>query len=157
MHIKWIALLVVGALTVPLAVHAQPLDAPTGTYSGTLVHERIMTLRSTDPQRVVSFKKKTKLAGFGFVPDGGTRTRIELIMPPGNHTDAGTDRRFVLDFTPDPPTFQIFGGSSPLVVGFPSFAVDGNVVTVTTSLSGSSDGGPTTDDRGVLRVKRTKP
>jgi hypothetical protein len=138
----------------PLAAHA--LDAPTGTYSGTLVHERTITLLGSDPLRATTFKQKTKVAGFGAVPQAGPRAVIHLIVPPGRHTDLGRDREFIVDFNPDPPTVQIFNALDTVTLSFPNITVEGNVVTIATTIT-SSDGTFQVDDVNTLRLKRTKP
>ncbi len=114
---------------------AQVLDAPTGLYKGTLLHERRLTLKQSDPPRVVVAKHKTKVIGFGYVPQDGTRTFIRLIVPPGALLDRGRDRQLTVDFTPDPPAFEILDGLNTIPVGFPTITVEGNVVTVRTVTS----------------------
>jgi hypothetical protein len=147
---------VLASLATPLPLSAQVLDAPTGTYKGTLVHERRLILESADPPRVTSFKQKTKLAGFGYVPEGQTRTFIRLIVPPGAHSDRGLDRQATVDFNPEPPVFEIQDGESALPFLFPTITVDGNTVTVTTSEAVTTPD-YRIEDINTLSLKRTKP
>lgn len=125
-----VVVFVVGLLSTSAV--AQVLDAPTGLYKGTLVHERRLTLKQSDPPRVVAAKHKTKVIGFGYVPQGGTRTFIRLIVPPGASLDRGLDRQLTVDFTPDPPAFEILDGLNATPFPFPTISVEGNVVTVRT-------------------------
>ena len=143
-------------LVTPLALHAQALDAQTGTYAGSLLHERKLILKTVNPPRLVAFKKKTKVVGFGYVPQGGARTFIRLIVPPGAQFDDGLDQQLTIDFTPDPPVFEVRGGSGARPVEFPAITVEGNAVTVTTLLR-FDQGDYEISDTTTLRIKRTKP
>jgi hypothetical protein len=145
------------AIVLPsLPAGAQVLDAPTGTYKGTLVHQRRLTLKQTDPPRVVSYKQKTKVTGFGYVPQGGTRTFIQLIIPPRAFRDAGLDSGLTLDFNPTPPELTILDGSSALTFPFPTITVDGNVVTVQAFVAVNTPDYEIADTR-TLSLKRSKP
>lgn len=152
--LRWL-LAVLVLLATPFSARAQ-LDAPTGTYSGTLVHERRITLLNTDPPRAITYKQKTKVAGFGGVPPGSARTVIHLIVPPRDQTDLGLDRELILDFNPDPPVFQIFNALNTVTLSFPSITVEGNLVTLTSTLIGETTPFKV-EDVNTLRLKRTKP
>ena len=148
--------MLVVALGWPVVVSAQVLDAPTGTYKGTLVRERRLTLKQTDPPRVVSLKQKTKLLGFGYVPQGGTRTFLRLVVPPRGLRDRGVDSHVTVDFTPDPPVVTVADPEGPTPIGFPAVRVEGNVVTVETITTGGT-ADYLIDEIAILTLKRTKP
>ncbi len=111
---------------------------------------------NTDPPRAITYKQKTKVAGFGGVPPGSARTVIHLIVPPRDHTDLGLDRELILDFNPDPPVFQIFNALNTVTLSFPSITVEGNLVTLTSTLIGETTPFKV-EDVNTLRLKRTKP
>jgi hypothetical protein len=150
-----IIVLLVFALT-PLTVSAQIVDAPTGTYKGTLVHERTLTWKQVDPRRVVSYKAKTKVTGFGFVPVGAARTLIKLIVPPQAFRDAGLDNGFELDFDKIPPEVRILDGTSTVTFPSPTTTVEGTLVTIVTTVSGNTADYEIADVR-TLTLKRSKP
>jgi hypothetical protein len=150
------ALTLLIVLTAPALLSAQVLDAPTGTYKGTLVHERRLTLKQTDPPRVVSYKQKTKVTGFGFVPQGGTRTLITLIVPPRAFRDAGLDAQLELDFTPSPPELKVLSGLDTVTAPFPTITVEGTSVTVDTIITFNTGDYEIADLR-TLTIKRSKP
>lgn len=148
-----IAVLIV--LATPMPLWAQ-VDAPTGTYKGTLVHERKEILKQSVPPRVVSFKQKTKVTGFGYVPQGSAHTFIRLILPPGAVLDVGRDRELTVDFNSDPPVYQIGDQTNVYPFPFPTITVVGNAVTVSTFV------GVNTADYGIedvttLSLKLSKP
>jgi hypothetical protein len=147
-----VAVLVV--LATPAILHAQ-VDAPTGTYKGTIVHERRLTWKQVDPPRVVSYKQKTKVTGFGYVPQGGTRTLIRLIVPPRAFRDEGLDVQIEVDFTPSPPVITILSGLGTLPFPFPTITVDGTTVTVTTFVGVNTSDYEIADIR-TLTIKRSK-
>jgi hypothetical protein len=138
------------------AVHADPLNALTGTYAGTLLHERSISLVGTTPLRTSKFRQVTRVSGFGAVDSGSIRTIIRLITPPRAFLDAGTDREIQIDFQADPPTVKIVDGLSGQLIGFPIVTVKGKSVVITASL-GLNGSVFNTEDKWTLKITRTRP
>jgi hypothetical protein len=143
------------ALT-PLASAQGPLDALTGTYSGTLVRQHSLSVNNATPPKVVKFKQTARVAGFGYVPVGKARTTIELILPSSGFFNAGQDQRIIIDFQQDPPSVAVEDGANVRNLSFHDVTVSGKVVTVVfqTSLNGSNLSEP---DVRTLKIMRTKP
>jgi hypothetical protein len=152
-HFLLVSLMAAGS---SLNVQAEPIDALTGTYAGTLVREHKLVLLNTSPERSVKFKQTTRVVGFGFVPTGNDRTLIRLILPARDLRDSGVDREVLIDFQADPPTVTLASGLSTELIGFPTVTVNGKTVIVETSLGNSNDRTKVQDDC-KLRITRTKP
>jgi hypothetical protein len=136
-------------------LHAAPIDALTGTYTGTIIREHRIT-RETNPERVVKFKQITRVGGFGYVPAGADRTLIRLIVPLRNMEDIAADRTILIDFQADPPTVQVISGSATTPVVSPTVTVSGKTVTVEVFAS-FSDTRANTEETCKMKLTRTKP
>lgn len=132
MNTPFLRFLLLGAILLlagHLAASAQdPLNAPTGTYAGTLTLERSMTLKGEKP-RTVKHRQAIRVTGFGYVPAGATRTFIRLIAPPRAVIDL-SEREYTFDFDPEPPLITSHSGSGSVDLLFPEITIKNTVVTV---------------------------
>lgn len=144
------------AASTSTTLHAEPIDALTGTYTGIIVREHKLARLNTTPERAVKFKQSTRVAGFGFVPLGNDRTVIRLIVPSRNLKDQADDHEILIDFQADPPTVQVLTGLSTVSIGFPTVTVSGKTVIVETALT-FTDGSIRSEDNCKIKITRTRP